>query len=55
MNILIMMVIMSLILGLVFLIGFIWSVKSGQYSDTLTPSARILFDQNREEVNENNK
>ena len=27
-----------------FLIAFLWSVKSGQYSDTYTPSVRILFE-----------
>jgi cbb3-type cytochrome oxidase maturation protein len=27
-----------------FLIAFLWSVKSGQYSDTYTPSVRMLFD-----------
>ena len=27
-----------------FLVAFFWSVKSGQYSDTYTPSVRMLFD-----------
>jgi len=27
-----------------FLIAFLWSVKSGQYSDTYTPSVRMLFE-----------
>lgn len=26
------------------MVAFIWSVKSGQYDDTYTPSVRILFD-----------
>jgi cbb3-type cytochrome oxidase maturation protein len=26
------------------LIAFLWSVKSGQYSDTYTPSVRMLFE-----------
>lgn len=30
--------------AVIFLILFIWSVKSGQYEDTYTPSVRILFD-----------
>jgi cbb3-type cytochrome oxidase maturation protein len=34
------------------LIAFLWSVKSGQYSDTYTPSVRMLFD---DEKSENNK
>ena len=41
-----------------FLIAFLWSVKSGQYSDTYTPSVRMLFDQEKskkenESLNEN--
>lgn len=27
-----------------FLVAFLWSVKSGQYSDTYTPSVRMLFE-----------
>lgn len=50
-----MMVIMSLLLGLGFLIGFIWSVKSGQYTDVVTPGVRILFEQNDEGENEDDK
>lgn len=34
----------SLIVASGFLISFIWSVKSGQYEDSYTPSVRILFD-----------
>jgi len=36
-----------------FLVAFLWSVKSGQYSDTYTPSVRMLFDDekpNKEKV-----
>jgi cbb3-type cytochrome oxidase maturation protein len=55
MSILFMMVIMSLLLGFGFLIGFIWSVKSGQYTDTVTPGARILFDEKQEGENEDSK
>jgi nitrogen fixation-related uncharacterized protein len=31
----------------VFLAGFIWSVRSGQYEDTCTPSMRVLMDDER--------
>ena len=31
--------------ALVFLGAFIWSVRSGQYEDTLTPSMRMLADE----------
>jgi cbb3-type cytochrome oxidase maturation protein len=36
------------------LIAFIWSVKSGQYQDTYTPSVRILLDEEKKEQNQNN-
>jgi nitrogen fixation-related uncharacterized protein len=29
------------------LIAFLWSVKSGQYSDTYTPSVRMLFEDDK--------
>jgi len=34
----------SLMLALVFLGLFIWSVRSGQMDDDYTPSVRMLFD-----------
>jgi len=37
----------SLLVALVFLIAFLWSVKKGQYDDDYTPSVRILFDSNK--------
>ena len=45
----------SLIVAIGFLIAFIWSVKSGQYEDTYTPSVRILFDDHpkKEDIPEN--
>ena len=33
-----------LLMALVFLVAFIWSVRSGQYDDDFTPAVRILFD-----------
>ena len=33
-----------LFVGIGFLGAFLWSVKSGQYSDTYTPSVRMLFE-----------
>lgn len=35
----------SLSLALLFLACFVWAVRSGQYEDTLTPSMRILVDE----------
>lgn len=34
----------SLLVAIIFLIAFLWAVKSGQYDDKYTPSVRILFD-----------
>lgn len=34
----------SLLLAVVFLLAFFWSVRDGQFDDAFTPSVRILFD-----------
>ena len=44
----------SFVVAFVFLILFIWAVKSGQYDDTYTPSIRILFDDDLEPPIEDN-
>lgn len=44
MNIIIILILISLSIALIFLAGFIWSMKSGQYDDTYGPSVRMLFD-----------
>lgn len=44
MNILYLLIGVSLLATLIFLALFIWSVKTGQFEDTYTPSVRILFD-----------
>lgn len=44
MNILYLLIGVSLLAALIFLLLFIWAVKSGQYDDNYTPSVRILFD-----------
>ncbi|HEY3429785.1 MAG TPA: cbb3-type cytochrome oxidase assembly protein CcoS, partial [Cyclobacteriaceae bacterium] len=31
-----------------FLFAFLWSLKSGQYDDTYSPSVRMLFDNSPE-------
>lgn len=43
------MLIVSLIIAVLFLGFFIWSIKNGQYDDDFTPSVRILFD---DEIND---
>ena len=39
----------SVLVAAVFLGGFLWSVKSGQYEDVYTPAIRILFDETASE------
>lgn len=34
----------SLIVGIGFLVAFIWSVKSGQFDDDYSPAHKIFFD-----------
>jgi len=42
MSVIIILILASLTVALLFLAGFIWAVRSGQYEDTLTPSLRVL-------------
>lgn len=44
MTIIVLLIGISLTIALVFLGGFIWSMKSGQYDDTYGPSVRMLFE-----------
>ena len=50
MNILLLMIPLSILLGSAFVTAFIWAAKSGQFDDTETPGVRIFFD---EEVDDN--
>jgi cbb3-type cytochrome oxidase maturation protein len=42
MSVILILILASLTLAGLFLAGFIWAVKSGQFEDTCTPSMRIL-------------
>lgn len=44
MEIIYVLITVSLIVALIFLSAFFWSVRSGQYDDDYTPSVRMLFD-----------
>lgn len=44
MSVIIILVIIGIVVAGIFLGGFIWAVKSGQYDDMYSPSVRILFD-----------
>ena len=45
MTIIILLIAISLTIAVVFLVIFIWALRSGQYDDTYTPSVRILFEE----------
>jgi cbb3-type cytochrome oxidase maturation protein len=45
MNVVIVLMLASLAVGLVFVGAFVWSVRNGQYEDTLTPAMRVLTDE----------
>jgi len=44
MDIIIVLIFISVSIAVGFLILFVWSIRSGQYEDTYTPSVRMLFD-----------
>lgn len=44
---------LSILVAIVFFIAFIYSVKSGQYDDSYTPSVRMLFDDELKKENIN--
>ncbi len=44
MSVIVILVIVGVIVAGLFLLGFIWAVKSGQYDDMYSPSVRVLFD-----------
>lgn len=44
MSVIIVLIGFSLLVAIIFLVAFLWSVKSGQYDDDYTPSVRILFE-----------
>ncbi|RYY70508.1 MAG: cbb3-type cytochrome oxidase assembly protein CcoS [Chitinophagaceae bacterium] len=44
MNILYFLVGCSVVMALIFLGAFIWSLKNGQHDDVVTPGMRVLFD-----------
>jgi cbb3-type cytochrome oxidase maturation protein len=46
MNALIFLIPVSLVLGLIGLVGFLWALRSRQYDDLDGAAARILFDDN---------
>ena len=49
MGIIVILILISLSIAVLFLGVFYWSMKSGQYDDTYTPSVRMLFDDKKKE------
>ena len=44
MSVLVILIAISIVVALGFLVAFLWSVKSGQYEDDVTPAIRMLFE-----------
>ncbi len=45
MSIIFLLIPLSILFAVAFLFAFVWSVRSGQYEDTTTPSMRLLLDE----------
>lgn len=50
MTIIVVLISISLVLALIFLSAFLWSLKSGQFDDTYGPSVRMLFDDKKKDT-----
>jgi cbb3-type cytochrome oxidase maturation protein len=55
MEIIYILITVSLIVALIFLSAFLWSVRSGQFDDDYTPSIRMLFDDELKKEESSNK
>lgn len=55
MNIIYMLLAISVLVAILFFVAFIYSVRSGQYDDTYTPSVRMLFEDELVKEDSNNK
>jgi cbb3-type cytochrome oxidase maturation protein len=49
MSVIVVLIGFSIIVAAGFLLAFLWAVKSGQYDDDVSPSVRILYD-NEDEI-----
>jgi len=55
MSVIIILIIISVIVAVFFLGIFIWAVKSGQFDDTVSPSIRMLFENDKKESKNDHK
>ena len=44
MSVFVLLMLFSIIVAIIFLVAFIWAVKTGQFDDPYSPSVRMLFD-----------
>ena len=51
MGIIYLMLTVSFIIAIIFLLGFFWATKNGQFDDDYAPSVRILFEDEENQVN----
>jgi len=54
MSVIVVLIGFSLIVASGFLIAFLWAVKSGQYDDDISPSIRILYDNEENDSEQTN-
>ena len=54
MSVIVVLIGFSLIVASGFLIAFLWAVKSGQYDDDVSPSIRILYDNDENKSEQTN-
>ena len=55
MLIIILLIAISLTIAILFLVAFIWGMKSGQFDDTYGPSVRMLFDDKKKKKKKKRK
>ncbi len=55
MSVILILIGFSLSVAILFLVLYLWAVKSGQYEDKYTPSVRILFDDEIKEKRSDDK
>jgi len=54
-GVLLILIVVSLIVAVGFLSAFIWASRSGQFDDDLSPSVRILIEEEKSVNNSNEK
>jgi len=52
MSVIVVLIGFSILVAAGFLLAFLWAVRSGQYDDDVSPSVRMLFDNENEKSND---